>query len=90
MASAIRMTTSSALSVLTQENNMLNYRDIESYKLSMIRTLNERGYLATRVTLAGNSWIALVRGEGWRPVNDLLNGKPTRVPVDNDFITSVI
>jgi hypothetical protein len=84
------MTTSSALSVLTQENNMLNYRDIESYKLSMIRTLNERGYLATRVTLAGNSWIALVRGEGWRPVNDLLTGKPTRVPVDNDFITSVI
>ena len=69
---------------------MLHYRDIEAYKVSMVRTLNDRGYLATRVTLAGNSWIALVRGEGWRPVNDLLNGKPTRVPVDNDFITSVI
>ena len=90
MASAIRMTTSSALSVLTQENNMLNYRDIESYKLSMIRTLNDRGYLATRVTLAGNSWVALIRGEGWRPVNDLLNGRPTRVPVDNDYITSTL
>ena len=90
MASAIRMTTSSALSVLTQENNMLNYRDIESYKLSMIRTLNERGYLATNVTLAGNSWVALIRGEGWRPVNDMLNGRPTRVPVDNDYITSTL
>jgi hypothetical protein len=56
----------------------------------MIRTLNARGYLATRVTLAGNSWIALIRGEGWRPVNDLLTGKTTRVPVDNDYITSVI
>ena len=90
MASAIRMTTSSALSVLTQENNMLNYRDIESYKTSMIRTLNERGYLATNVTLAGNSWVALIRGEGWRPVNDMLNGRPTRVPVDNDYITSTL
>ena len=90
MAMATRTTTSSVLSVLTQENNMLHYRDIEAYKVSMIRTLNARGYLATRVTLAGNSWIALIRGEGWRPVNDLLTGKTTRVPVDNDFITSVI
>ena len=90
MTMAIPMTTSSVPLVLTQENNMLNYRDIESYKVSMIRTLNDRGYLATRVTLAGNSWIALVRGEGWRPVNDLLTGKTTRVPVDNDYITSVI
>ena len=90
MASAIRMTTSSALRDSTQENNMLNYRDIESYKLSMIRTLNERGYLATNVTLAGNSWVALIRGEGWRPVNDMLNGRPTRVPVDNDYITSTL
>ena len=69
---------------------MLNYRDIESYKTSMIRTLNERGYLATNVTLAGNSWVALIRGEGWRPVNDMLNGRPTRVPVDNDYITSTL
>jgi hypothetical protein len=69
---------------------MLNYRDIESYKLAIITSLNDRGYLATRVTLAGNSWIALIRGEGWRPVNDLLNGRPTRVPVDNDFITSTL
>ena len=90
MAMDIPMTTLSVLSVLTQENNMLHYRDIEAYKVSMIRTLNARGYLATRVTLAGNSWIALIRGEGWRPVNDLLTGKTTRVPVDNDFITSVI
>ncbi len=69
---------------------MLNYRDIESYKLAIITSLNDRGYLATRVTLAGNSWVALIRGEGWRPVNDLLNGRPTRVPVDNDFITSTL
>jgi len=69
---------------------MLNYRDIESYKLAIITSLNDRGYLATRVTLAGNSWVALVRGEGWRPVNDLLNGRPTRVPVDNDYITSTL
>ena len=62
MAMATRTTTSSVLSVLTQENNMLHYRDIEAYKVSMIRTLNERGYLVTRVTLAGNSWIAYVRG----------------------------
>ena len=60
MTMDIPMTTSSVLSVLTQENNMLHYRDIEAYKVSMVRTLNERGYLATRVTLAGNSWIALV------------------------------
>ena len=90
MASAIRMTTSSVLSVLTQENNMLHYREIESYKHCMVKTLNDRGYLATNVTLAGNSWVALIRGEGWRPVNDLLNGRPTRVPIDNDYITSSI
>ena len=69
---------------------MLHYRDIEAYKVSMVRTLNDRGYLATRVTLAGNSWIAYVRGEGWRPINDLLTGKPTRVPIDNDYYTSTI
>ncbi len=69
---------------------MLNYRDIESYKLAIITSLNARGYLATRVTLAGNSWVALIRGEGWRPVNDLLTGKTTRVPVDNDYITSTL
>ena len=69
---------------------MLHYRDIESYKSIMIRVLNERGYLATKVTLMGNSWAAYVRGEGWRTINDLLNERPTRVPVDNDFITSVI
>jgi hypothetical protein len=56
----------------------------------MVKTLNDRGYLATNVTLAGNSWVALIRGEGWRPVNDLLNGRPTRVPVDNDYITSTL
>ena len=69
---------------------MLHYRDIESYKTNMIQSLNARGFLATEVTLAGNSWVALIRGEGWRPVNDLLTGKPTRVPVDNDYITSTI
>ena len=41
---------------------MLHYREIESYKVSMIRTLNSRGYLVTRVALAGNSWVAYVRG----------------------------
>ncbi len=69
---------------------MLHYRDIESYKTIMIRVLNERGYLATKVTLMGNSWVAMIRGVGWCLVNDLLNERPTRVPVDNDFITSVI
>jgi hypothetical protein len=69
---------------------MLHYRDIESYKLAIITSLNDRGYLATNVTLAGNSWVALIRGEGWRPVNDMLNGRPTRVPVDNDYITSTL
>ena len=90
MALAIRMTTSSAPRDSTRENNMLHYRDIESYKQSIITSLNARGYLATNVTLAGNSWVALIRGEGWRPVNDLLNGRPTRVPVDNDYITSTL
>lgn len=69
---------------------MLHYRDIESYKSIMIRVLNERGYLATKVTIAGNSWVAMIRGEGWRPINDLLNERPTRVPIDNDYITSTL
>lgn len=69
---------------------MLHYRDIESYKAIMVRVLNARGYLATKVTLAGNSWVAYVRGEGWRPVNDLLNERTTRVPLDNDYYTSSI
>lgn len=69
---------------------MLHYREIESYKHAMVRALVDRGYTATKVTLAGNSWVAYVRGEGWRPVNDLLNYKPTRVPIDNDDITSTL
>ena len=69
---------------------MLHYRDIESYKTSMVHSLNARGFLATKVTLAGNSWVAHIRGEGWRPVNDLLNQRPTRVPIDNDYITSTL
>ena len=67
---------------------MLHYREIESYKHTMVRALIDRGYTATKVTLAGNSWVAYIRGEGWRPVNDLLTYKPTRVPIDNDTITS--
>lgn len=69
---------------------MLHYREIESYKHAMVRALVDRGYTATKVTLAGNSWVAYIRGEGWRPVNDLLTYKPTRVPIDNDTITSVL
>lgn len=69
---------------------MLHYREIESYKHAMVRALVDRGYTATKVTLAGNSWVAYVRGEGWRPVNDLLTYKPTRVPIDNDTITSTL
>jgi hypothetical protein len=69
---------------------MLHYRDIESYKTSMIQSLNDRGYLATKVTLAGNSWVAHIRGVGWCLVNDLLNERPTRVPVDNDYLTSTL
>lgn len=68
----------------------MNYRDIENYKTTIIDVLNARGHLATEVALFGTSWVALVRGTGWCPVNNLLNNRSTRVPVDNDNYTSTL
>lgn len=59
--------------------------DAALYKAQMLRSLNMLGYLATDVMLSGNIWIANVRGEGWRPVMDLLAYTPTRVPNINNI-----
>jgi len=69
---------------------MLSIREIELYKQRMVKWLNRRGHIATDVGIQGNIWVAHIRGEGWRPVNDLLNYRVTRVPMGIDYITSTL
>lgn len=74
----------------TLENNMLHYREIEGYKRALVETLNKRGILATDLDLVGNSWVVHVRGEGWRPVKDILSNRTTNVPMPHDYYTNSI
>jgi hypothetical protein len=71
-------------------NDMLSIREIELYKQRMVKWLNRRGFLATEVAIQGNSWVAFIRGSGWCRVNDLLNSRPTRIPMGVDYITSTL
>ena len=69
---------------------MLHYRDVESYKKEMLISLVKRGYLVTELALDGSNWLAFVRGTGWCKLNDLLSGRPTRVPGEfNTFTTTL-
>lgn len=76
--------------VLTLVNNMLHYRDVESYKQQMLASLGKRGYLVTELCLEGSSWMAFVRGTGWCKLNDLLSNRPTRVPGEFNTFTNTL